>query len=143
FEAWEVGIEVVRDPDNPNNEVLARVHFAKNNLEGVLEIIRLTEDGNFIAKENVDSPGFAQTYGDIEFSTDAKDEVFLTVCEFYSDRLYERGTAPDGSDVLVRDDPQTTIFVVELILEDGQWKSATGGPPEVAKDETERCSTAT
>lgn len=142
FEAWQVGTDVVRNPDDPNNEALARNHFAKNNLEGILEIIQLTEEGNFIAEENVDNPGFAQTYGDIAFTSDARDEVFLTVCEFYSDRLYERGTAPDGSDVLVRDDPQTTILVVELILEEGNWKSATGGAPEVVKDQVERCTTA-
>lgn len=143
FEAWEVGIGAIRNPDDPENEERIRDHFAKNNLELNLENLRLTEEGNFIAIENIDNPSFAQTYGDIDFTSDARDEVFLTVCEFYSDRLYERGTAPDGSDVLVRDDPQTIILVVELVLDEGRWKAATGGPPEIVKDEVERCTTAT
>lgn len=142
LEAWQVGTDIIRDPDNPDNEADIRDHFTKNNLDGALENLRVTTEGNFIARENAENPGFAQTYDDIAFTTDARDEVALTVCEFYSDRLFERGTAPDGSDTLIRDDPLTTIFVVEMVLEDGMWKSATGGPPEVISDEVERCTTA-
>lgn len=142
FEAWQVGIDVVRNPDDPDNEARIRDHFAENTLELNLENLRLSLDGNFIAKENADNPSFAQTYGDIAFRPDTRSAAFLTVCEFYSDRLYERGTAPDGSDVLIRDDPQTIILVVELAFEDGAWKPAFGGPPEIVRDETERCTTA-
>ena len=142
FEAWQVGTDTIRNPDDPDNDDRVRDYFAENNLELTLENMRLTEEGNFIAKENPDNPGFAQTYDDIEFTSDARDEVSLTVCEFYSDRLYERGAAPDGSDTLVRDNPVTKIIQVGLIFEDGQWKSATGAVAEEVRDEVERCTTA-
>lgn len=142
FEAWQVGTDAIRNPDDPDNEARVRDHFAEGNLDLVLENIQLARDGNLIAKENSDNPSFAQTYGDAAFTNDSGDEVSLTVCEFYSDQLFERGTAPDGSDALIRDSPLTSILVVDLILEDGQWKSATGGVAEEVRDEVERCTTA-
>ena len=140
--AYEVGRDALRNPDDPDNESRIRDHFTQNNLDLALENLRLTVDGNFIAVENADNPSFAQTYGDIEFVDDKLTEVSLTACEFNSDQIFERGTAPDGSDVLVRDDPVTGIFRVGLVLEDNTWKLATGRMDEEVKDEVERCTTA-
>ncbi len=142
FDAWQVGTDAIRNPDDPENENEIRDHFTQNNLDLALENLRLAVDGNFIAVENLDNPSFAQTYDDIEFVGDTRTEVSLTVCEFYSERIFERGVTPDGSDNLVRDNPVTKIIRVGLVLEDGSWKSATGVTAEEVRDEVERCTTA-
>lgn len=141
-EAVEVGLESLRNPDDAGNEERLRDHFALNNLELVLNNLELTQSGNLIAKENESNPSFALTYGDAEFIGETRDEIRLTVCEFYTDRLFERGTAPDGSNTLIRDEPLTQILSVEMVLEDGAWKSARGNVAETVRDEVERCSTA-
>lgn len=142
LEAWQVGTDAIRTPEDADNEARIRERFTDKNLDLALENLRLAIDGNFIAKENPDNPSFAQTYDDIEFIGESLDEVSLTVCEFYSERIFERGTAPDGSDTLVRDSPVTKILRVGLILEDGSWKSASGVASEEVRDEVERCTTA-
>lgn len=142
IESVLVGLESIRNPDDPNNEQRLRDHFALNNLEAVLNNLELTQTGNFIAKENSDNPSFAMTYSDARFVNDDRTEVALTVCEFYTDRLFERGTAPDGGNTLIRDEPLTQILSVEMVLDEGMWRSARGEVAETVSDEVERCSTA-
>lgn len=140
--AVQVSLETIRNPDDPANEKRLRDHFTLNNLDLVLDNLELTRSGNFVADENRENPSFALTYGDAMFTNDSMDEVSLTVCEFYSDRLFERGTAPDGGNSLVRDEPLTQILRVEMVLDNDAWKSARGNVAETVNDQGERCTSA-
>ena len=140
---YEIGRDTIRNPDDPENEARIREYYTANNLELSLESLRLTRDGGFIARPNENNPSFAQTYGGIKFIDDTHTSVVLTVCEFDSDRIFQRSSTPDTPETLVRDDPVTQIIVVGLELTDGRWKSATGNTAEIVNDEEERCSTAT
>jgi hypothetical protein len=139
LEAFEVGLETLRNPGDAENQDRLREWFVGGNLNKALENLRLTVDGNFIAKENPNNPSFVRVVSAAEFIGDERTQVEVTVCEFNSDRIYEIGTAPDGDDSLVRDDPVSLLFVTQLELVDGRWKSKTGGTADEVRDEIERC----
>jgi hypothetical protein len=139
LEAFEVGLESIRNPDDPDAEDLLRDWFVDGNLDKALENLRLTIDGNFIATENPSNPSFVRVVSGAKFIGDQRTQVELTVCEFNSDRIYEIGTAPGGDDSLVRDNPVSLLFVTQLELVDGRWKSKTGGTADEVRDEIERC----
>jgi len=140
LEAFEVGKEVLRNPDNPDNEQRISELYIGPNLDGVLEDLRRTVDGDFVAFVNDDNPSFATVVEPAEFVDDNPTEARLTVCEFNSDRIYEVGTAPDGSNSLVRDDPVSILITVRMQLVEGQWKTSSGTRGEEIRDEIERCS---
>lgn len=140
--AYEVGRDALRNPDDPENEARIRRVFTGPNLDLALADLQLTIDGEFIAKENPDNPSFATTFDDAEFVDGDQTLVRITVCEFYSDELYERGAAPDGSDTLIRDNPVTLIFVTRVAFVDETWRAESGGEGEEVRDEEERCSSA-
>ena len=142
LKAFEVALETLRNPGDPENESYLRDSFMNGNLDKALENLRRTVDGNFTAEENPDNPSFVRVIEDAEFISDDRTQVQLTVCEFNSDRIYEIETAPGGDDSLVRDDPVSLLFVTQLELVDGRWKSKTGGTPDEIRDEVERCTEA-
>ena len=134
--------EIIRDPDNPDNEELIRAHFTGPNLEATLEALRLTIDGNFVARINEDNPTFASVVEPAEFVDGDTTMARMTVCEFNSDRLYTVGDAPGGGDSLFRDDPVSLLIVTRVFLEEGRWRSLSGRRIEEIRDEEERCSDA-
>lgn len=140
LEAFEVGKEVIRNPDNPDNDELLREHFTDGNLEKALENLRLTIEGNFVSERNSANPSFVEIIEPAEFLDESQTTAVMTVCEFNSDKLYEIGAAPDGTDALVRDDPVSFLFVTRMELIDGQWKSKTGGEADEIRSEEEQCS---
>jgi len=140
LKAFEVSKEIIRDPLNPNNETLIEEHFTGPNLEATLEALRLTIDGNFVARINDENSTFATVVEPAEFVDGDTTLARMTVCEFNSDRLYTVGDAPGGGDSLFRDDPVSLLIVTNVELVDGSWKSASGRTAEEIKDEVERCS---
>jgi hypothetical protein len=143
LEAFKIGKEALRNPLNPANEERIKERFTDANLALVLENLRLTIDGNYISRENETNPSFAVIVKPAEFIDPADPTLAIVeVCEFNSDKLYEVGAAPDGSDALVRDDPVSIILAVRLQLVDGAWKSKSGGVGQELKGEAEQCSSA-
>jgi len=142
LEAFEVSKEILRDPSNPDNEALIEEHFTGPNLEATLEALRLTVDGNFVARINKDNPTFATVVEPAEFVDGDTTVARMTVCEFNSDRIFEVGTAPGGGDSLRRDDPVSILITIRMKLVDAQWKSRSGTRGEEIRDEIERCSDA-
>lgn len=142
LEAFEVGKEVLRSPDDPDNEALLGEHFTDANLDVALENLRRTIDGGFIARENEANPSFATIVESAEFIEGKQTLSRLTACEFNSDRIFEVGTAPGGQDSLRRDDPVSLLITVRMEFVDGRWKSKSGTRGEEIRDEVERCSSA-
>ena len=142
LEAFQVAKDSLRNPADPTNDQRLRDHFTDGNLDKALENLRLTVDGNYVAKENPDNPSLVRVVEGGEFIDGDPNLVRLTVCEFNSDRIYEIGTAPDGGDSLVRDDPVSLLFVTRMEFIDGHWKSKTGGKANQVRDEVERCTEA-
>lgn len=139
LDAFWVGKEVLRNPNDPGNEARIREHYTGAALAGTLEDLRRTVEGGYIARENSDSPTFAAVVEPatlISSSTAAE----VVVCEFNSDRIYELGTAPGGGDSLRRDDPVSLLIVVRLNQQDGSWKVAGGNRTEEIRGAEERCS---
>ena len=140
LEAFNFSKEIIRDPTNPDNEALIRAQFTGPNLELNLEALRITVDGNLIARENVDNPSLARVVQSAEFVDRDTRLARLTVCEFNSDRIYEVGTAPGGGDTLRRDDPVSILITTRMEFVDGVWKSRSGTRGDEIRDEVERCS---
>jgi hypothetical protein len=134
---------VLRNPLDPGNDALIRQRYADTNLGTLLENLRLTVDGNYISRENQSNPSFAVIVKPAEL-VDQTDPTLaiVEVCEFNSDKLYEIGSAPDGSDALVRDDPVSIILAVRFQLIDGTWKSTSGTVGQEVRGEVEQCSNA-
>ena len=106
LEAFEVALVTLRNPDDPDNQDELRDKFVGGNLDKALENLRLTVEGNLIAKENPDNPSLMRVVEGGEFLGAQRTTVELTVYEFNSDRIYERGTAPGGGDSLVKHNPR-------------------------------------
>jgi hypothetical protein len=143
LEAFEVSKEILRNPEDPNNDELIRQHFTGPNLEATLEALRLAIDGGFVARINEEYPTFATVVEPAEFVDGDTSVARMTVCEFNSDRLFKIGDAPGGGDSLFRDDPVSLLIVTSVELVDGTWKSSSGRTAEEIKDEVERCSDVT
>lgn len=139
LEAFAVGNEILRDPLNPTNNQRIDDHFVGPNRDGLVEDLRRTVDGNFIAKQNPGNPSFALVVEPAEFVDDDPNLVRMTVCEFNSDRIFEVGTAPDGGDALRRDDPVSILITIRMEFVDGAWKAKSGTRGEDVRDEEERC----
>ncbi len=142
-EAYEAAqhayIEVLRDPQNPNNDERLAQHFAGDGLEHVRTNLQLAIDGPFVARANNDNPNLIRFVLEPSFVDTRRDEIDLGVCVFLSDRLYQVGAGPNGEDVLVEDNPVSIQRIVVMKLVDGQWKSFSGGPPSEIYDEQEQC----
>ncbi|MGA9278420.1 hypothetical protein [Ilumatobacter sp.] len=142
LEAFEVGKEVLRNPDDPENVKHLENHFIGANLDVALENLRRTTEGQFIARENDSNPSVATIVEPAEFVDGDPTLARLTVCEFNSDRIFEVGTAPDGGDALRRDDPVSILLTVRMEFVDGKWRSQSGTRGEEIRDETNRCAEA-
>ncbi|WP_040494457.1 hypothetical protein [Ilumatobacter nonamiensis] len=140
LEAFEVGKEVIRNPEDPDNEAQIRDHFSGQNLDGTLADLRRAIDGGFIAVESPQNPSTATIIEPARFKDDARDVALLSVCEFNSDRIFEVGAAPGEVDVLRRDDPVSIILTAQMVLVDGSWKLDSGTRGDEIRDEVSRCS---
>ncbi len=138
--AFSVGIGVLREPDAPGHEELLRTHYGETAISQPLENLQRTIDGNYIAVENESNPTFARVVEPAQFVDGDPTLARMTVCEFISDRIFEIGTAPDGGDALVRDDPVSILSIVTMRQIDGLWKLESGIRGEEIRDENERCS---
>lgn len=140
LQAFEVARSVFRGPEDPNNEAALRSYYTGENLERSLDALADSLEGGFVAVENTNNPSFATVIEPAVFVDSTLSAVELAVCEFNSDRIFERGTAPGGGDSLVRDDPVSLLFVVTMEIDEGTWKSSSGTRSDEVRDEVERCS---
>ena len=136
--AFEVRLEVLRNPSDPAADAKLAAAYTETNLEVAREDLRRTIDGAFVVRENPDNPSFAEIEEPAEVVEGATDTIEIVVCEFNSDRVLQ--VRADGTEELLRDDPVTLLNVARMKLEDGVWKLASGQQFEEVKDERERCS---
>jgi hypothetical protein len=124
--AWEAYHAAILDPSDPD----LRAAVERTNTPGAFEVASSVLDqfvvAGIVAKPHPEILAEVSVLSNAMFVPGEADLADLISCEINSEAYYEIGTAPDGSDALVRDD----VFVVRSLTRiewDGEnWRLHSG-----------------
>jgi hypothetical protein len=126
IESWEAYHAAILDPYDPELRAEVERTFTGPNLEGFLEGLDGFVESGVVARPNLDVQADVSIISEAKDVPGESDLVDLIGCEVNSEWYVEVGSAPDGSDAIVRDEIFVYRVLTRMRLIDGEWKSESG-----------------
>jgi hypothetical protein len=124
--AWEAYHAAILDPSDPDLRAEVERLFAGPNLEGFVDGLDGFVEAGVIARPHPDVPADVSILAHAKEVPGESDLIDLVGCEVNSEWYVEVGTAPDGSDAIVRDEIFVYRVLTRMRLIEGQWRSESG-----------------
>ncbi|WP_162941726.1 hypothetical protein [Desertimonas flava] len=123
YEARELLVVAQMDPDAPGlDQDLDAAYARSGQARGLMEALREElREGGLRVYPNPNSQ-WSLKIESVEFFHEPYQRSQIVACYVDTLVLYEPGGGPDGSDVIVNDEPVATLAEFTLIPEEGRWQ---------------------
>jgi len=126
IESWEAYHAAILDPANPELRAELERLATPGTFQIMVDVLDGFVEGGIVAKPHPSIPAEVSVVSDVLYVPGEQDLVDFVVCEINSEFYFEVGTAPDGSDALIRDEVYAVNLLQRMAWDGTSWRLHSG-----------------